>query len=209
MKKTHSYLYLWRKAQKPPLTLKEVARRAGISYTTVWNLENGPEEKVNLDIKRKVARVLGAEVIELFPSVEDEYQQLMGEFYTYLEEIFAHAEKTGEALSFRDLLDMKELQGVPFIYHHRFRTLMDICPCHDLESKIDIDKILQQMTPRELADLYCVSLRPKEVIKHLNQAAKRLGLEPVRFRPPAGRRPKIRLVKADLNQAGKGKMTKP
>jgi transcriptional regulator with XRE-family HTH domain len=57
-----------RKAQDPPLTLQELARRAGVSYTTVWNLENGPEEKVHSKIKYKVARVLGVNAWELFPS---------------------------------------------------------------------------------------------------------------------------------------------
>ena len=173
---------LWRKAGKPPLTLKEIAHRAGVSYTTVWNLENGPEEKVNLDIKRKVARVLGTDVIELFPSVEDEYQQLIGEFYDYLQEHFAHAKKTGLALSLRDTWDMIEHKQVPFIYHHRFRTLMDICPSLNVESKIDVDKILQQMTPHELGNLYHSSSTPEEAIKHLNRAAKRLGLRAVELK---------------------------
>lgn len=57
-----------RKSQNPPLTLKELAHRAGVSYTTVWNLENGPEEKVRSDIKYKVARILGASATKLFPS---------------------------------------------------------------------------------------------------------------------------------------------
>jgi len=57
-----------RKAQHPPLTIKELARRAGVSYTTVWNLENGPEEKVHSDIKVKVARVLGVSSARLFDS---------------------------------------------------------------------------------------------------------------------------------------------
>jgi len=181
---------LWRKAGKPPLTLKEIAHRAGVSYTTVWNLENGPEEKVNLDIKRKVARVLGADVIELFPSVEDEYQQLIGEFYDYLQEHFAHAKKTGLALSLRDAWDMIEHKQVPFIYHHRFRTLMDICPSLNVESKIDVDKILQQMTPHELGNLYHSSSTPEEAIKHLNLAAKRLGLRAVELKKRQGRQGK-------------------
>ena len=172
-------MHLWRKGMKPPLTLKELARRAGVSYTTVWNLENGPEEKVHLDIKRKVARILGADVIELFPSVEDEYQQLIGEFYGYLQEHFAHAKKTGLALPIRDVWDMIEHKEVPFIYHHRLRTLMDICPSLDVESRVGVDKILQKMTPHELGDLYHSCSTPEEAIKHLNRAAKRLGLETV------------------------------
>jgi transcriptional regulator with XRE-family HTH domain len=177
-----SLMHVARKAQEPPLTLKELARRAGVSYTTAWNLENGPEEKVHLDIKRKVAHVLGADVIELFPSVDDEYQQLIGEFYDYLQEHFAHAKKTGEALSLRDAWDMIEHKGIPFIYHHRFRTLMDICPTLDAESRIDVDKILQQMTPRELGNLYHSSSTPEEATKLLNRAAKRLGLRAVELK---------------------------
>ena len=180
--KEPSLMHFSRKAKKPPLTLKELARRAGVSYTTVWNLENGPEEKVDLDIKRKVARILGADVIDLFPSVEDEYQQLLGEFYDYLQEHFAQAKKTGEALSLRDAWDTLEHKKVPFIYHHRFRTLMDICPSLDVESKIDVDKILEQMTPQELGNLYHSSSTPEEAIKHLNRAAKRLGLRAVEIR---------------------------
>jgi transcriptional regulator with XRE-family HTH domain len=57
-----------RKVQNPPLTLKELARRAGVSYTTVWNLENGPEEKVKSEIKIKVARALGVSSARLFDS---------------------------------------------------------------------------------------------------------------------------------------------
>ena len=175
-------MHLWRKGMKPPLTLKDLARRAGVSYTTIWNLENGPEEKVHLDIKRKVARVLGADVIELFPSVEDEYQQLIGEFYAYLQEHFAHAKKTGLALPIRDVWDMIEHKEVPFIYHHRFRTLMDICPSLDVESRTDVDKILQQMTPHELGNLYHSSSTPEEATKLLNRAAKRLGLRAVELK---------------------------
>lgn len=189
-KKQPCWIRLWRKGMKPPLTLKELARRAGVSYTTVWNLENGPEEKVGLDIKRKVAQVLGAEVIELFPSVEAEYQELFGEFYGYLLEHFAHAKKTGLALPIKDAWDMIEHKEVPFIYHHRFRTLMDICPSLNVESRSDVDKILQQMTPHELGNLYHSSSTPEEAIKHLNRAAERLGLRAVEPKKRQGRQGK-------------------
>jgi transcriptional regulator with XRE-family HTH domain len=55
-----------RKAQN--LTLHELARKARVSYTTVWNLENGPEEKVRSDTKYRVAEVLGVDPETLFPS---------------------------------------------------------------------------------------------------------------------------------------------
>lgn len=204
--KEPSLMHVSRKAQKPPLTLKELASRAGVSYTTVWNLENGPEEKVHLDIKRKVAQVLGADVIELFPSVEDEYQELMGEFYDYLQEHFAHAKKTGLALSVRDALDALEHNKIPFIYHHRFRTLMDICQGLDVESKVDVDNILEQMPPRELGNLYHSSSTPEEAVRYLNQAAKRLGLRAVELKKDQVKQtPTLRLVKVKKSQAGKGK----
>ena len=200
------WIRLSRKAKKPPLTLKELARRAGVSYTTIWNLENGPEEKVGLDIKRKVAKVLGIEVYELFPSVEDEYQQLMGEFYGYLLEHYAHAKKTGSALPIRDAWDMIENKEVPYIYHHRFRTLMDICPGLDIESKIDVDKILEQMTPRELGNLYGSSSTPKEAIKHLNLAAQRLGLKTVELKKATVRQtPRLRALRVEKSHVGKRK----
>jgi len=50
------------------LTLQELARKARVSYTTVWNLENGPEEKVDSRIKYKVSEILGVDPAALFPS---------------------------------------------------------------------------------------------------------------------------------------------
>jgi transcriptional regulator with XRE-family HTH domain len=65
-----------RKAQN--LTLQELARKARVSYTTVWNLENGPEEEVRSQIKRKVAWVLGVNSATLFPS-----EALLGRYYRF------------------------------------------------------------------------------------------------------------------------------
>ena len=124
-----------RKAQNPPLTLQELARRAGVSYTTVWNLENGPEERVRSDIKYKVARVLGVEAWELFQS---------------------------EAVRER---------------HYRFDCLIDFCPRLEFKRDLDVENIVEKMTLKELGDLYHIGLTPREAIRRLNRAAKRLGLK--------------------------------
>jgi DNA-binding XRE family transcriptional regulator len=162
-----------RKAQDPPLTLKELARKAGVSYTTVWNLENGPEEKVHPDIKHKVAQALGADAMDLYPSEEARWNKLVLRF----EELRSQAADSG--ITRREAWRLMKRDGIPIGYHHRFHTLMDICPSLNFECELDADEILRQMSPRELRALYHSSSKPREVIKRLNQLAKRLGLNAV------------------------------
>lgn len=153
-----------RKAHNPPLTLKELAHKAGISYTTVWNLENGREEKVHSKFKNKVAQVLGVHAKDIFPSESVNWERVLSEV------IRLFGEKAAARVS-----------GKPIQYHHRFDTLEDLCPGVNFESELDVNEILRQMTRDELGKLYHFCVTPEEAIKQLNQAAKRLGLRPVRL----------------------------
>ena len=165
-----------RKSHTPPLTLKELSQKAGVSYTTVWNLENGPEERVDPDIKHKVAQALGVRATELFPSepvrvltqisraVEFLNDQMQGTLYT------------------KELRRFLKQNVAPIGRYHRLNTLIDFCPSLEFKYEIDVENILRKMTPDELGDLFQSGLTPGEAIRQLNRAAKRLGLRPVELK---------------------------
>ncbi len=50
----------------------DLAKRAHISLTWVWALENGFHDRVSLEVKKRVARVLGSTVDELFPTENED-----------------------------------------------------------------------------------------------------------------------------------------
>ena|GEM_PF-1854458 len=169
-----------RKAHNPALTLQELARRAGISYTTVWNLENGYDEKVNPEIMHKVARILGVEAMDIFPSEEARAIKIFYRNRRRMEDLLNRITK--EDLSPQAVWRIMKQEGMPIPYHHRFLTLMDICPGLDFEYDLEVDDILRLMSPAEVRDLFRNCVTPEEAVEHLNRAAKRLGAKPVRIR---------------------------
>lgn len=155
-----------RKSQDPPLTLMALALKAGVSYTTVWNLENGDEAKVDPEIKRRVAKVLGAQSEILFKS---EVARI----------------KRDEALLYRIQRGLEEdyKKGIiteaqfSLTRHHLLLTLFDFCPGLKFEYELEVEDILTKMTSDELGDLFHSGLTKEEAIDHLNRAALRLGLK--------------------------------
>jgi DNA-binding XRE family transcriptional regulator len=170
-----------RKTQNPPLTLKELARKAGVSYTTVWNLENGQEEKVDPEIKHKVARVLGGDATVLFPSEATRVRidPLASKIGRAFDDIYAQLE---ERFPIKEVRSLMKKAGIPTGGYYRLNTLMDFCPNLEFKYELDVENILRQMTPKELGNLYHSGLTPEDAVKHLNRAAKRLELRAVELK---------------------------
>jgi transcriptional regulator with XRE-family HTH domain len=170
-----------RKAFDPPFTLKELARQAGVSYSTVWNLENGYDEMVKPGIMQKVCEILGAEPLTLFPSEMARWNQYSARYGTK-RAVTGSVQSTAISQSGRVTLPIKEQGGIDVLHHHRFFTLIDICPSLDFESERDVEQILRQMTPDELRNLYHFCSNPEKAVIHLNRTAKKLGLTRVKLR---------------------------
>ena len=179
-----------RKGHLPPLTLKELAREAGVSYSTVWNLENGYDETVKPTLMNKVAEILGYDVLLSFPSEMARWKQYSSRYGTTGAETgSAQSAATGGSdqsatmcRSGQVTLPIKEQGGIDVLHHHRFYTLIDICPSLNFECERDVEQILRQMTPSELRNLYHSCSNSEKVVMHLNRAAKRLGLTAVKLR---------------------------
>jgi transcriptional regulator with XRE-family HTH domain len=160
-----------RKAFDPPLTLKELARHAGVSYATVWNLENGYDDMVKPAIMQKVCEILGVEPVTLFPSEMARWNQ-----YSSLNP------NLSASTAILNAGPISVPLGIDVLHNHRFYTLIDICPRLDFECERDVELILRQMTPNELRNLYNSCSDPEKAVMHLNRTAKRLGLKAVELR---------------------------
>jgi transcriptional regulator with XRE-family HTH domain len=168
-----------RKSQNPPLTLKELARRAGVSYTTVWNLENGLEEKVHFEIKDKVAQILKVKTAKLFPREAARVKSLLTWIGRAIE---ITNDQVQETLYTKDAQRFFKQNIAPIGRYHRLKTLMDFCPSLEFKYEIDVENILRKMTPDELGSLYHSGLMPGEAVRQLNRTARRLGLKAVELR---------------------------
>jgi len=185
MKKPQSYMRELRKAQVPPLTLKELASKCGVSYTTVWNLENGRGEHVSFAIHWKVAAVLGVDPINIFPSAANRLKKAMiyfternkrrsVEYIARMEmrEMMLEAEEQRRADRATAMMDRP-----PRSRHYLLLTLFDFCINLKFEDETNAELILRRMTPDELGDLFHSGLTQEGAIDHLNRAALRLGLK--------------------------------
>lgn len=185
MKKPQSYMRELRKAQVPPLTLKELASKCDVSYTTVWNLENGRGKYVSFAIHWKVAEVLGVDPIKIFPSAANRLRQALINFTERnkqrldeyiarikMREMMLEAEEQRSADRATAMMDRP-----PRSRHYLLLTLFDFCINLKFEDETDAELILRRMTPDELGDLFHSGLIQEEAIDHLKRAALRLGLE--------------------------------
>lgn len=60
------------------LTMRMLAKKAKVSASTIWNLENGFSKQVDFKLKERVAQVLGVNSLELFPEIENETVNIPG-----------------------------------------------------------------------------------------------------------------------------------
>jgi transcriptional regulator with XRE-family HTH domain len=178
-KQARSKLHKLRKAHKPPLTLQELARKAGVSYTTVWNLENGLDETVHPDIKDKIANVLGVSTIALLASEAARVDPFLTQISRALEYINDQVQETMLGKELHQAIK-KKIDSIS--RYHRLSTLLDFCPRLEFKYETDAVEILRKMTPNELGTIYRSGLTPDEVIRLMNRIAGRLGLRPVQLK---------------------------
>jgi transcriptional regulator with XRE-family HTH domain len=72
MGKSGHTIRAYREAQRPPLLLRELAARIGISKASLSRIENGKQE-LTLDLARRIAATTGVPLRELLPGVAREF----------------------------------------------------------------------------------------------------------------------------------------
>ena len=148
--------------------MKALAAKCGVSYATIWLLENYQETKVSPEIKQRVAKALVVDAVSLFKTEAMRYNDMLHELVDQM--------KKGHILK-REAHRILKAEGFQPSRHHLLSTLLDFCPGLNFEYEDDAEDILVKMTPDELGDLFHSGLTQEEAIDHLNRAALRLGLK--------------------------------
>jgi len=134
--------------KKRGLSLREIARQAGVNYVQVWQLERGYLDGVSAVVKAKVAGVLKIEMCRLFP----------GEVAA-VQNVVRGLEEYGRHWLLLTLLD--------FCPNLHFKDYAD-------EAKTVV--VLKKMDKEELGALFHSGLTENEAWDHIVHAAKRCRL---------------------------------